>query len=63
MTSLMKKEKKFEGFDECEQAFVKLKERLTMAPILTLSDPKFDIRLILMRQIRVWDVCLCKIVR
>ncbi|XP_057535375.1 uncharacterized protein LOC130813557 [Amaranthus tricolor] len=42
MTSLMKKEKKFEWTDECEQAFMTLKERLTTAPVLTLPDPKLD---------------------
>ena len=42
MTSLMKKEKKFEWFDECDQAFVTLQERSTKTPILTLLDPKLD---------------------
>ncbi|XP_057543812.1 uncharacterized protein LOC130823195 [Amaranthus tricolor] len=42
MTSLMKKEKKFEWTDECEHAFMTLKERLTTAPVLTLLDPKLD---------------------
>ena len=34
-TSLMKKDKKFEWIEECEQAFTTLKERLTTAPVLT----------------------------
>ena len=42
MTSLMKKEKRFQWTDECEQAFMTLKERLTTAPVLTLPDPKLD---------------------
>ena len=42
MTSLMKKEKKFEWTVACEQAFMTLKERLTTAPVLTLPDPKLD---------------------
>ena len=42
MTSLMKKEKKFEWTDKCEQTFMTLKERLTTTPVLTLPDPKLD---------------------
>ena len=42
MTLLMKKDKKFEWTEECEQAFTTLKERLTTVPVLTLSDPKLD---------------------
>ena len=42
MTSLMKKEKKFEWSDKCEQAFLTLKERLTTAHVLTLPDPMSD---------------------
>ena len=42
MTLLMKKEKKFGWFHECEQAFMILKERLTTTPVLTLPDPKLD---------------------
>ncbi|XP_057518504.1 uncharacterized mitochondrial protein AtMg00860-like [Amaranthus tricolor] len=44
MTSLMKKEKKFEWYDECEQVFVTLKERLTTTPILTLPEPNWITR-------------------
>ncbi|XP_057535243.1 uncharacterized protein LOC130813427 [Amaranthus tricolor] len=42
MTSLMKIEKKFEWTDECEQAFMTLKERLSTTPVLNLPDPKLD---------------------
>ena len=42
MTSLMKKEKKFEWTDECEHALITLKERLTTTLVLTLPDPKLD---------------------
>ena len=38
MTTLMKKEKRFEWTDECETAFQILKERLTTAPVLALPD-------------------------
>ena len=41
MTSLMKKEKKFEWSDECEQAFVTNKE-ITTTLVLTLPDPILD---------------------
>ena len=36
MTNLMKKESKFEWSDKCEEAFQILKERLILAPVLTL---------------------------
>ncbi|KNA14032.1 hypothetical protein SOVF_111210 [Spinacia oleracea] len=38
MTTLMKKEAKFEWNDQCEEAFQALKTRLTTAPVLTLPD-------------------------
>ena len=42
MTSLMKKEKKFELPEECERAFQTLKEHLTFVPVLALSDHSLD---------------------
>ena len=42
MTSLLKKDKKFEWTDEFEQTFMTLKERLRTDPVLTLHDPKLD---------------------
>ncbi|XP_057548118.1 uncharacterized mitochondrial protein AtMg00860-like [Amaranthus tricolor] len=42
MTSQMKKEKKFEWSDQCEHAFMTMKEMLTTALILTLPNPKLD---------------------
>ena len=42
MTSLMKKEKKFEWSNECEHVFMTLKQRLTTVPVLTPPDPKLD---------------------
>ncbi|XP_021732982.1 uncharacterized protein LOC110699774 [Chenopodium quinoa] len=38
MTSLMKKDKKFEWDEKCEEAFQLLKKRLITAPVLTLPD-------------------------
>ncbi|XP_021743391.1 uncharacterized protein LOC110709476 [Chenopodium quinoa] len=38
MTSLMKKDKKFEWDDKCEEAFQLLKQKLITAAVLTLSD-------------------------
>ncbi|XP_021759127.1 uncharacterized protein LOC110724036 [Chenopodium quinoa] len=38
MTSLMKKQSKFEWNESCEAAFQTLKERLTTAPVLVLPD-------------------------
>ncbi|KAK1617062.1 hypothetical protein QYE76_022579 [Lolium multiflorum] len=38
MTQLLKKEKKFEWTDKCEESFQKLKSRLTSAPILIMPD-------------------------
>ncbi|XP_021771791.1 uncharacterized protein LOC110735925 [Chenopodium quinoa] len=38
MTSLMKKDKKFEWDEKCEEAFQLLKQKLITAPVLTLLD-------------------------
>jgi hypothetical protein len=38
MTELLKKEKKFAWTESCERSFQELKQRLTTAPVLTLSD-------------------------
>ncbi|XP_021770609.1 uncharacterized protein LOC110734768 [Chenopodium quinoa] len=38
MTSLMKKDEKFEWDDKCEEAFQLLKQKLITAPVLTLLD-------------------------
>ncbi|KAK1609817.1 hypothetical protein QYE76_033490 [Lolium multiflorum] len=38
MTQLLKKDKKFEWTDKCEESFQKLKARLTTAPILIMPD-------------------------
>ncbi|XP_021719421.1 uncharacterized protein LOC110687105 [Chenopodium quinoa] len=38
MTSLMKKDKKFEWDVKCEEAFQLLKQKLITAPVLTLLD-------------------------
>lgn len=43
MTSLMRKDVRFNWNPECESAFQTLKERLTTAPILTLPDGTDDI--------------------
>ncbi|KAK1677501.1 hypothetical protein QYE76_038349 [Lolium multiflorum] len=38
MTQLLKKDKKFEWTDKCEESFQQLKSRLTSAPILVMPD-------------------------
>ncbi|KAK1648266.1 hypothetical protein QYE76_066071 [Lolium multiflorum] len=38
MTQLLKKDKKFEWTDKCEESFQKLKTKLTTAPILIMPD-------------------------
>lgn len=38
MTEFLKKEKKFEWTDKCEESFQNLKKRLVSAPILVLPD-------------------------
>ncbi|KAK1648385.1 hypothetical protein QYE76_066190 [Lolium multiflorum] len=38
MTQLLKKDKKFEWTDKCEESFQQLKSRLTTAPILIMPD-------------------------
>ena len=37
LTQLLKKEMRFEWTDQCEGSFQELKQRLTMAPVLTIS--------------------------
>lgn len=39
ITSLQKKEKRFEWTEKCEESFQLLKEKLTTAPVLTIPDP------------------------
>ncbi|KAK9122470.1 hypothetical protein Sjap_012072 [Stephania japonica] len=39
MTRLTKKDVPFEWSEECEQAFLELKKRLTTAPVLALPEP------------------------
>jgi hypothetical protein len=39
ITSLQRKEKKFQWTKECESSFQRLKQLLTSAPILKISDP------------------------
>jgi hypothetical protein len=45
LTQLLKKDKKFEWTDKCEQSFQELKKRLVTAPILTMPDitKSFDV--------------------
>jgi hypothetical protein len=45
LTQLLKKDKKFEWTDKCEQSFQELKKRLVSAPILTMPDitKSFDV--------------------
>jgi hypothetical protein len=42
ITSLQKKEKKFQWTEECESSFQRLKQLLTSAPILKIADPNKD---------------------
>jgi hypothetical protein len=45
LTQLLKKDKKFEWTEKCEQSFQELKERLVTAPILTMPgiSKSFDV--------------------
>jgi hypothetical protein len=45
LTQLLKKDKKFERTEKCEQSFQELKKRLVSAPILTMPDitKSFDV--------------------
>jgi hypothetical protein len=38
MTTLLRKNKKFEWTNACERSFCELKRRLTIAPVLVLPD-------------------------
>jgi hypothetical protein len=42
MMQLLKKDKKFEWTDKCEESFQELKKRLVSAPILTMLDVTKD---------------------
>jgi hypothetical protein len=42
ITSLQRKEKKFQWIDNCEKRFQQLKQLLTNAPILRIADPNED---------------------
>ena len=42
ITSLQRKEKKFQWNEECEKSFQRLKQLLTSAPILRIADPNVD---------------------
>jgi hypothetical protein len=42
ITSLQRKEKKFQWTEECERSFQQLKKRLTSDPILRIADPNED---------------------
>jgi hypothetical protein len=42
ITSLQRKEKKFQWTEECEKSFQRLKQLLTSAPILRIADPNMD---------------------
>ena len=42
ITSLERKGKNFEGTEECEASFEKLKQLLTHAPVLKIADPNKD---------------------
>ena len=45
LTQLLKKDKKFEWTDKCEESFQELKKRLVSAPVLTMPDitKSFDV--------------------
>jgi hypothetical protein len=42
ITSLQRKEKKFQWKEDCEKSFQQLKQLLTSAPILRIADPNED---------------------
>jgi hypothetical protein len=42
ITSLQRKEKKFQWTEECESSFQRLKQLLTSAPILKIADPNMN---------------------
>jgi hypothetical protein len=42
ITSLQKKETKFQWTEQCENSFQQLKQLLTSAPILKIADPSKD---------------------
>jgi uncharacterized protein YggL (DUF469 family) len=42
ITSLQRKEKKFQWTEECESSFQQLKQLLTSTPILKIADPNKD---------------------
>jgi hypothetical protein len=42
ITSLQRKEKKFQWTEECEKSFQRLKQLLTSAPILRIANPNMD---------------------
>ena len=42
ITSLQRKEKKFQWTEECEKSFQRLKQLLTYAPIMRIADPSED---------------------
>jgi hypothetical protein len=42
ITSLQRKEKKFQWTEECEESFQRLKQLLTSAPILRIANPNMD---------------------
>jgi hypothetical protein len=49
ITSLQKKETKFNWSQKCRDGFNKLKELLTLAPILKVADPDKDSQFVLMQ--------------
>ena len=56
MTELLKKNVRFEWTEECQQCMDELKERLTIAPILTLPDGESDFMFIVMLPRMDWAV-------